>query len=223
MEAKEEEKEGEDDEDVKSPEQVRASAGVLPPVLVGTSPDGHDAVEDELDNLSLRHPGLPGRRVAKRGGGKVGVHRDVDEEVGNDDDPLHTDFGTEVDVGEEDGDEVVVAVQEDDVLALDDQEDCVHELVVLGQVEEVVPPDDAALRRRVLGIAEHHFCARRQPLVSEIQSEDHKQVEREQREKHVVEEDRPLEDLRAEASRKGLEVVGRKNLFSKKTQDDVAN
>lgn len=94
-------------------------------------------VDDELGDLQDGDVLLPPDADAARGLEVVPVHDNVDGEVEGDDDPGDGGVAEELGVAEESGGTVVVGVEEGQGLLLEDEEDGVDQLEVLGQVIEL--------------------------------------------------------------------------------------
>lgn len=94
-------------------------------------------VDDELGDLQDSDVLLPPDLDAARGLEVVPVHDDVDGEVEGDDDPRDGGVAEQLSVAEQGGGAVVVGVQEGERLLLEDEEDGVDQLEVLGQVVEL--------------------------------------------------------------------------------------
>jgi hypothetical protein len=94
-------------------------------------------VDDELGDLQDGDVLLPPNADATRSLEVVPVHDDVDGEVEGDDNPGNSGVAEELGVAEKGGGTVVVGVQEGQRLLLEDKEDGVNQLEVLGQVVQL--------------------------------------------------------------------------------------
>lgn len=93
--------------------------------------------DDELGDLENGDVLLPPDANATRGLEVVPVHDNVDGEVEGDDDPGNGGVAEELGVAEKSGGTVVVGVEEGQGLLLEDEEDGVNQLEVLGEVVEL--------------------------------------------------------------------------------------
>ena len=91
-------------------------------------------VDDELGDLEDGDVLLPPDADATRGLEVVPVHDDVDGKVEGDDNPGNGGVAEELGVAEKSGGTVVVGVEEGQGLLLEDEEDGVDQLEVLGEV-----------------------------------------------------------------------------------------
>ena len=94
-------------------------------------------VDDELGDLQDGDVFLPPDADATGGLEVVPVHDDVDGEVEGDDNPGDGGVAEELGVAEKSGGTVVVGVEEGQGLLLEDEEDGVNKLEVLGEVVEL--------------------------------------------------------------------------------------
>ena len=94
-------------------------------------------VDDELDDLEHGDVLLPPDANAARGLEVVPVHDDVDGEVEDDGHPGHRGVAEQLGVAKQGGRAMVVGVQEGERLLLEEEEDGVDELEVLGEVVEL--------------------------------------------------------------------------------------
>jgi hypothetical protein len=126
---------------------ARALASIGHPLEVGRGEVGvrgevdESEIDDELDDLETGNPLLPPNTDTTSALEVVPVHDDVNEEVQDDGDPRDGGGTDELGVAEEGGSTMVVAVEEGQRLLLEEQEDGVKELEVLGEVVEVVQND----------------------------------------------------------------------------------
>jgi hypothetical protein len=110
-------------------------------------------VDDELGNLEDGDVLLPPDADATRGLEVVPVHDDVDGEVERDNDPGDGGVAEKLGVAEKSGGTVVVGVEEGQGLLLEDEEDGVDQLKVLGQVVEL----EGFCQRCVFGFVDFHI------------------------------------------------------------------
>ena len=94
-------------------------------------------VDDELGDLEDGDVLLPPDADATRGLEVVPVHDDVDGKVEGDDNPGDGGVAEELGVAKKSGGTVVVGVEEGQGLLLEDEEDGVNQLEVLGEVVEL--------------------------------------------------------------------------------------
>jgi hypothetical protein len=95
-------------------------------------------VNDELDDLETSNPLLPPDSDATSALEVVPVHDNVDRQVEDNGDPGDGGQANQLGVAEKSGSTVVVAVEEGQRLLLEEQEDGVEQLKVLGEVVELM-------------------------------------------------------------------------------------
>ena len=98
-------------------------------------------VDNELNDLESRDPLLPPDADAARALEVVPVHDDVDQQVDGDGDPLHSSQTDQLGVAKQGSSTVVVGVEEGKRLLLEEEEDGVQQLEVLGQVVKLATTD----------------------------------------------------------------------------------
>lgn len=101
-----------------------------------------EEINDELNDLDSSDPLLPPHTDTSSREEVVKVHDKVDKQVEHNGDPRDGGVANELGVAEESGSTVVVGVQEGEGLFLENKEQGVKELEVLGQVVEPVGSDN---------------------------------------------------------------------------------
>lgn len=151
-------------------------------------------VDEKLDDLEAGDPLLPPDTDASGGEEVVPVHDDVDKQVEGDGDPRDRGGADQLGVAEERRSTVVVGVQEGQLLLLQDKEDGVNELDVLGQVVHVVEHDHLLCPRVLVadGVEEPVVVDLRNKLLDEREEQD----QRQSRQKKVVHLEDPVENKR---------------------------
>jgi hypothetical protein len=145
VEGDEEDEVGADGDDTGESSELLAGAlaGIGHPGEVGRGEVGvrgevdEAEINDELDDLEAGNPLLPPNTDTTGALEVVPVHNNVNEEVQDNRDPRDRGGADELGVAEEGGGTMVVAVEEGQRLLLEEQEDGVKELEVLGEVVEL--------------------------------------------------------------------------------------
>lgn len=95
-------------------------------------------IDDELNNLETGDPLLPPDTDTTGTLEVVPVHDDVHQEVDINDNPLNRSQANKLGIAEKRGGTVVVGMKEGKRLLLEEQEDGVEQLKVLGEVVELM-------------------------------------------------------------------------------------
>lgn len=186
---------------------------VLPSVVGVGGKVNEDQVQHKLDDLESGDPLLPPHLDATRTQEVVPVHDDMDSQVQRDRDPLHSSVTSQLGVAQQGSSTVVVDMQEQQLLLLQHQENCVDQLPVLGQVVQVVQGHQ--LRRESTFIADSVEQAIVEPKRNQLLDQQQQQEQRGQGQTQVMQ----LEDS-IELQRWGIDSI-RQSTATK--DDDVVN
>jgi hypothetical protein len=177
---------------------ARALASVGHPLEVGRGEVGvrgevdESEIDDELDDLETGNPLLPPNTDTTSALEVVPVHDDVNEEVQDDGNPRDGSGTDELSVAEKSGSTMVVAVEEGQRLLLEEKEDGVEELEVLGEVVEVVQ-NDKGLGPAALSMADGVEDAATNNSGQKLLNEESQESTTDQSQVEVVDQEETLE------------------------------
>ena len=167
-------------------------------VEVGRDVAGDD-VSDELEDLQPCDAVSPPRSEADGRQEVIEVHDNVHSKVQEDGNPLDRGVADDLGVAEDHGEGVVVDVEEAGLAAAEDEEGGVDELVVLGEVVEVVDEHDGGVGEG-LDVADGPDEAVADETGDDVLEEEGEEDERDAAEKEVVEDLDEVEERLVESS-----------------------
>lgn len=148
-------------------------------------------INDKLDDLETGNPLLPPNTDTTSALKVVPVHNDVNEEVQDDGNPRDGGGTDELSVAKEGGGTMVIAVEEGQRLLLEEKEDGIKKLKVLGEVVEVVQ-DHEGLSPATLGIADSMEDATTDNGWKKLLNEESQESTADQSQVEVVDEEETL-------------------------------
>mmetsp|Transcript_43962 Transcript_43962/g.110815 ORF Transcript_43962/g.110815 Transcript_43962/m.110815 type:complete len:232 (+) Transcript_43962:276-971(+) len=116
-------------------------------------PPAGDAI-GELHHLTDGEELGPGGAIADRGEGIVGVHQHVDGAVDDHTSEEEVDLAVKPHVAEDHDTEVMPHVQHDQLLAVQNQDEGVHQFVVLARVEDPAPAPQGATQQLAVHVTQ---------------------------------------------------------------------